>query len=55
MAQIIAENSARRASEILIETARARSGGVGDNVSLVIIKVKEIPPASKPANGSVRQ
>ena len=55
MAQVIAENSARRASEILIEAARARSGGVGDNVSLVIIKVKEIPPAGKPANGSLRQ
>ena len=46
MAQVIAENSARRASEILIELARARSGGVGDNVSLVVIQVKEIPPAT---------
>lgn len=55
MAQVIAGNSARRASEILIETARARSGGVGDNVSLVIIKVKEIPPAGRPVNGSPRR
>lgn len=56
MAQVIAENSARRASEILIEQARARSGGVGDNVSLVVIKVKEIPPtAGAPAKGLAQQ
>ena len=46
MARVIAENSARRASEILIEQARERAAGTGDNVSLVIIKVKEIAPAA---------
>jgi serine/threonine protein phosphatase PrpC len=39
MAGIIRDNSARDASEILIERARERAHGSGDNVSLVIIKL----------------
>lgn len=42
---IIAENSARRASEILVDVARERGAGTGDNISLVIIKLKEALPA----------
>jgi PPM family protein phosphatase len=45
MGRIVAENSARRASEILVDAARARSGGGGDNLSLVIIKLNEARPA----------
>lgn len=46
MARVIAENSARTASEILIDQARARAAGTGDNVSVVIIKIRDIKPAT---------
>jgi serine/threonine protein phosphatase PrpC len=39
MGSIIDGNSAREASEILIEKARQRARGSGDNLSLVIIKL----------------
>jgi serine/threonine protein phosphatase PrpC len=45
MGRIVAENSARRASEILVDAARARAAGGGDNLSLVIIKLNEARPA----------
>jgi serine/threonine protein phosphatase PrpC len=45
MGRIVAENSARRASEILVDAARARAAGAGDNLSLVIIKLNEARPA----------
>jgi PPM family protein phosphatase len=41
MGAIIAANPARKASQILIEDARQRADGVGDNLSLVIIKLNE--------------
>ncbi len=47
LATLIAENSARDACEKLIELARKRAGGTGDNLSLAIIKLLEAP-ASKP-------
>lgn len=51
MARIIADNSARAASESLIDLARERAAGTGDNVSVVIIKIKEVKPA-KAATGA---
>jgi PPM family protein phosphatase len=49
LARIVAGNPARRASEILIELARERAGGSGDNLSLAIIKLVEVAaPAKKP-------
>lgn len=41
MGAIIAENSAHKASEILIEQARQRAAGGGDNLSLVLLKLNE--------------
>jgi len=56
LAQLVAENSARAACEILIELARKRAEGSGDNVSLAIIKLVEIVPATvKPPTGFVRR
>jgi len=42
MASIVAGNSARQACELLIERARFRAGGAGDNLSLAIIKLNEV-------------
>jgi PPM family protein phosphatase len=39
MAGILALHSPRRAAEILIERARGRAGGQGDNISVAIIKL----------------
>lgn len=48
LGRIVAENSARNACEILIDQARSRAGGNGDNVSLAIIKlVQEEEPKLK--------
>lgn len=47
LAQVIAESSARQASEILINAARQRSAGEGDNVSLAILKLAEAPQEVK--------
>ena len=56
MGEIIAENSARRASAMLIEEARKRAAGGGDNLSLVIIKLNEVEPAlGTPLGGAVRR
>ncbi|MEZ5606343.1 MAG: protein phosphatase 2C domain-containing protein [Burkholderiaceae bacterium] len=41
----------REASEFLVEKARQRAGGVGDNLSLVIVKV-DPPVETKPARRS---
>ena len=51
---ILAGNSARRASEILIERARIRANGGGDNLSMAIIKLVEVE-APKPKPGFVRR
>ena len=52
MGRIVAANSARKASEILIEVARERAGGAGDNLSLVIVKLNGVRPViAAPAPG----
>ena len=45
---LVAQNSARQACEILIDKARRRANGTGDNLSLAIVKIVEALPA-KPA------
>ncbi len=40
---VIAAHSAREASELLIDRARTRAKGEGDNVSLVILKLVSVP------------
>lgn len=47
LGRIVAENSARNACEKLIDYARSRAAGSGDNISLAIIKLVEVP-AEKP-------
>lgn len=47
MAAVVADHSAREACELLIELARRRACGTGDNVSLAIIKLDEVA-GSKP-------
>jgi PPM family protein phosphatase len=42
---LVAQNSARQACEILIDMARRRANGSGDNLSLAIIKLIEALPA----------
>jgi serine/threonine protein phosphatase PrpC len=44
---LVAQNPARQACEILIDKARRRAKGSGDNLSLAIIKLVEAPPATK--------
>ena len=46
---VIAAHTAREASELLISRARARAHGEGDNISVAILKLAEVPPAKKPA------
>jgi serine/threonine protein phosphatase PrpC len=51
---IVASFSARQASEILLERARERGAGGGDNISLAIIKLVEIETTkAKPPVGFV--
>jgi serine/threonine protein phosphatase PrpC len=48
---IVAANSARQASDLLVAQARARSHGDGDNISLVVIKLlAALPLPCKKAN-----
>jgi PPM family protein phosphatase len=44
LATLVAENSARVACEVLIDLARQRGKGSGDNISLAIIKLVEALP-----------
>jgi len=55
LGRIIHENSARNACEILIDQARLRAQGTGDNVSLAIIKLLEVetPKAKAPMPGGL--
>lgn len=46
---LVAQNSARQACEILIDKARRRAKGSGDNLSLAIIKLTEALPKKAPA------
>lgn len=53
LATLVAANSARNACEILIDQARKRAGGGGDNLSLAVIKLVEAP-ARPPGDGLPR-
>jgi serine/threonine protein phosphatase PrpC len=54
MGALVADNSARQACEQLIEKARERAKGGGDNLSLAIIKLVEaLPSKPKPPPGFV--
>ncbi|MDR2838322.1 MAG: protein phosphatase 2C domain-containing protein [Azonexus sp.] len=48
LAALIASNPARRACELLIEAARQRADGGGDNLSLAIVKLIEVEAPVKP-------
>jgi len=48
MASLLAANSARNACEAMIELARRRACGAGDNVSLAVVKLVEALPPAKP-------
>lgn len=48
MARIVAQNTARDACEIMIDKARYRAGGGGDNLSLAVVKMNEAEPPPKP-------
>lgn len=51
---LVADNSARQACEILIDKARQRAKGGGDNLSLAIIKLTEaLPKKPTPPAGFV--
>ena len=43
LGSVVAAHSAREASELLIDRARTRAKGEGDNVSLLILKLVEVP------------
>ena len=45
LGMLVARNSARQACEILIDKARMRAKGSGDNLSLAIVKLVEALPA----------
>jgi serine/threonine protein phosphatase PrpC len=42
LGEILARLSAREATEFLIEKARGRAMGVGDNLSLVVVKLEQL-------------
>lgn len=56
LATLVAAHGARDACELLIDGARARAQGEGDNLSLVIVKLlaaaEQARPSSKPAAGA---
>lgn len=47
LAGVVAAFSAREATRVLIERARSRASGEGDNVSVAILKLVEVPEAKK--------
>ena len=49
LATLVADNSARQACELLIDKARQRANGGGDNLSLAIIKLIDALPPQKPS------
>lgn len=53
MGLMVAGNTARKACEIMIDEARRRARGAGDNVSLAVIKLIDVP-APKPSPSSFR-
>lgn len=44
MGEVVAQHSPREAASTLIDMARERARGAGDNISLAIVKLVEIPP-----------
>ena len=48
MATVVDSLTPREATEFLIEKARSRSRGGGDNLSLVIVKIEALEPEKKP-------
>ena len=48
MGVILCAHPAREACELLIDTARSRSDGRGDNLSVAVIKVEALSPAANP-------
>jgi serine/threonine protein phosphatase PrpC len=54
LAKVVADNSAREACELLIDKARHRAKGGGDNLSLAIVKFVDAPEVKpKPPAGFV--
>ncbi len=54
MGDLLAANSARTACEKIIDLARQRAGGTGDNLSLAVIRLLEIEvPKARPPAGFV--
>lgn len=52
----VAVQTPRQASEMLIQKARARAGGAGDNCSLAILKLVELPKEARSYNvGKMRR
>jgi serine/threonine protein phosphatase PrpC len=50
LATALSEFPLRQAAEILINTARSQGNGRGDNISLAVVRIKEIePPKEEPA------
>jgi len=47
LAGVVAAFSAREATRVLIERARNRANGEGDNVSIAILKLVEVPATKK--------
>ncbi|AXS80673.1 PP2C family serine/threonine-protein phosphatase [Dechloromonas sp. HYN0024] len=47
LGMMVAQNSARQACELLIDMARHRARGTGDNLSLAIIKLVDVPATKK--------
>ena len=47
LAGVVAAFSAREATRVLIERARSRASGEGDNVSVAILKLVEVPEEKK--------
>jgi serine/threonine protein phosphatase PrpC len=47
LGEIVHANAPRRAAEILVDAARQRAKGRGDNISVIIIKLVEVPDKPK--------
>ena len=47
LGKVLNEFPVRQAAEVLINTARSRGAGRGDNCSLAIVRVREVEPPKK--------
>lgn len=45
LGEVLAQNPPRTAVEMLVGEARERARGTGDNISIVVLKLEELPPA----------